>query len=193
MADVERQGSVLGGIIGPSTEILAMAGAMALIGRAHVALIQHNLLSGDQLMVVGVVLIRILPLMNQVYGVMGQISYTSGGVREALRWLDSPLVPSRPFGAREWTGCRGCRPHEPAAEGITARSAAGRARGECSKLRLRWAHRPQDVAGRPAWAGCAPASAPGGAGATCQRSSIETPRRVRVEPSSKASRARALL
>ena len=51
-----------------------MAGAMALIGWAYVELIQHNLLSGDQLMVVGVVLIRILPLMNQVYGVMGQIS-----------------------------------------------------------------------------------------------------------------------
>ncbi len=51
-----------------------MAGAMALVGWAHVELIQHNLLSGDQLMVVGVVLIRILPLMNQVYGVMGQIS-----------------------------------------------------------------------------------------------------------------------
>ena len=71
---MERQGSVLGGIIGPSTGILAMAGAMALIGWAHVELIQHDLLSGDQLMVVGVVLIRILPLMNQVYGVMGQIS-----------------------------------------------------------------------------------------------------------------------
>ena len=107
MADVERQGSVLGGIIGPVTEVLAMAGAMTLVGWAYIALIQHNLLSGDQLMVVGVVLIRILPLMNQVYGVMGQISYTSGGVREALRWLDSPLFPSRPFGAREWAGVRG--------------------------------------------------------------------------------------
>ncbi len=104
LAEVERRASILGGLMGPLTEIVAMAGAMGLVAWAYTVLIQQHRLGSAELMMVGFVLIRMLPLLNQLYGVMGQISYTSGGVREALRWLNSPLFPVRPFGNREWAG-----------------------------------------------------------------------------------------
>lgn len=106
LAEVERQGTVLSGLMAPLTETFAMAGAMGLVAWAYVVLIQGGRLQSAELMMVGLVLIRMLPLLNQLYGVMGQLSYTSGGVSEALRWLNSPLFPTRPFGNREWTGVR---------------------------------------------------------------------------------------
>jgi subfamily B ATP-binding cassette protein MsbA len=99
-AEVDRKGSFLAGSIAPLSEVLAVAGAMILLSVSYVLLIQKGTLSSTSIMVFGVVLIRMLPLLNQLYGVIAQLNYSSAGVREILRWIDVPQFPDRPFGKR---------------------------------------------------------------------------------------------
>lgn len=106
LADVERKGSLLSSLVAPVTEIVAMAGAMGLVTFAYSVLIPNRRLTGGELMLIGFVLIRLLPLLNQLYGVLGQLAYYGGSVRECLRWLDSPQFPGRPFGAAHFSGIR---------------------------------------------------------------------------------------
>lgn len=106
LGDVEKRGSLLASLVAPATEIVAMAGAMGLVAFAYAILIPAQRLSGGELMLIGFVLIRLLPLLNQLYGILGQLTYYGGSVRESLRWLDSPQFPIRPFGETEFTGIR---------------------------------------------------------------------------------------
>jgi len=79
---------------------------MVLLSGSYALLIQAGLLSPAALMVFGVILIRMLPLLNQVYGLVGQLNFSGAGVHEVLRWLDSPQFPSRPFGSRPFKGIK---------------------------------------------------------------------------------------
>ena len=90
----------------PATELLAVSGAVLLLGLTNMWLIQTGRLHPSNLMGIGVILIRLLPLLNQLYGISGQLVYYGAGVRELLRWLAVPLFPSRPFGDRAFEGVR---------------------------------------------------------------------------------------
>lgn len=105
-AEIERKGLLMARSMGPLTEIFAVAGGMVLLSGSYALLIQRGLLSPAALMVFGVILIRMLPLLNQVYGLVGQLNFSGAGVHEVLRWLDSPQFPSRPFGSRPFKGIR---------------------------------------------------------------------------------------
>jgi ABC-type multidrug transport system fused ATPase/permease subunit len=52
----------------------------------------------SHLLAYGFVLLRVLPLLNQLYGLQGHFMYLAGGIREVERWLETPLFPARPFG-----------------------------------------------------------------------------------------------
>lgn len=106
LADVERRGAMLSSLVAPVTEMVAMAGAMGLVTLAYAVLIPGQRLTGGELMLIGFVLIRLLPLLNQLYGVLGQLAYYGGSVRECLRWLDSTQFPNRPFGTADFSGVR---------------------------------------------------------------------------------------
>jgi subfamily B ATP-binding cassette protein MsbA len=56
------------------------------------------------LLAYGFVLLRLLPLLNQLYGLQGHLLYLAGGSREVQSWLDRPVYPQRPFGATEFAG-----------------------------------------------------------------------------------------
>ena len=58
------------------------------------------------LLAYGFMLLRLLPLLNQLYGLQGHLLYLAGGVREVQVWLDTPVYPERPFGTRVYTPVR---------------------------------------------------------------------------------------
>ncbi len=103
---VERRGTLLGSLLSPVAETVGVAGAMIILVGAHHFLIEAEKLSATSLMVLGVLLIRLLPMVNQLQGVTGQLAYNYSGVREVEKWLDTPQFPSRPFGNREFDGVR---------------------------------------------------------------------------------------
>jgi subfamily B ATP-binding cassette protein MsbA len=102
-AEVDRRGTLLSNALIPLSETMAIAGAMGLLVLAYKFLIQRNLLSATELMAIGFVMIRTLPLVNQIYGVFGVLTFNSAGIREALRWLQSPTFPGRRFGPTTFT------------------------------------------------------------------------------------------
>lgn len=104
LGDVENAGAFYSSLMTPATEILAVGGAVVLLALTNTWLIQTGKLDPDYLMGIGVVLIRLLPLANQLYGIVGQLVYFGGGVREVLQWLDVPQFPVRPFGTRTFSG-----------------------------------------------------------------------------------------
>lgn len=61
-------------------------------------LIQTGRLSIEGLMTLGLGLVRIFPLVNQSYTLIGQALCFSGGVLELLRWLELPRFPEKPLG-----------------------------------------------------------------------------------------------
>ncbi len=50
----------------------------------------------------GFILLRLLPLVNQVYGLLGTLIYLAPGVREVDKWLTAPDFPQHEFGEREF-------------------------------------------------------------------------------------------
>ena len=99
VGEAEVKGSFYASLMSPATELLAVSGAVVLLALTNMWLIQPGRLHPSNLMGIGVVLIRLLPLLNQLYGITGQLVYYGAGVRELLRWLGVPQFPSKPFGS----------------------------------------------------------------------------------------------
>lgn len=98
VGDHERSAMFIGGTLFPVTETVVAAGTVLLLIQANVWLIQTGRLSIDGLMTLGLGLVRMFPLVNQFYTLMGGALYYSGGVAELLRWLELPRFPEKPFG-----------------------------------------------------------------------------------------------
>lgn len=107
LGNAEVKGGFYSSLLSPATELLAVSGAVVLLAITNSWLIQTGKLEAGKLMGIGVILIRLLPLLNQLYGIIGQLVYFAAGVRELLRWLDVPLFPLRPFGSRTFQGIQG--------------------------------------------------------------------------------------
>jgi ABC-type multidrug transport system fused ATPase/permease subunit len=90
----------------PLTETTGIAGAMLILVGTYNFLIVPGHLAPANLMVLGFLLVRLLPLVNQLHGFTGQLSYNLGGVREAVKWLETPQFPDRPFGDRAMDAIR---------------------------------------------------------------------------------------
>jgi ABC-type multidrug transport system fused ATPase/permease subunit len=91
-------------LLHPLTETLAVVGAMAIIACAYIFLVRSGQMLSSYLLAYGFVLLRLLPLLNQLYGFQGHLSYLAGGIHEVDKWLEVPQYPSRPFGSRTFTG-----------------------------------------------------------------------------------------
>lgn len=91
-------------LLSPITETVAVAGAMLIIGGAYTFLVQPGLMRATYLLGFGVFLVRLLPLVTQVYGLMGNLLYYGQSLKEVGKWLESPPHPTRPFGDATFTG-----------------------------------------------------------------------------------------
>lgn len=83
------------------TEMLGIAGAMGLTAGAHALWISSGTLSVSHFLAFGFGLLRLLPALNQVYGMHAAVASFTGSVEKVLGWLELPRHPTRPFGARE--------------------------------------------------------------------------------------------
>ncbi len=88
----------------PLTETLAVIGAMGIIALADIFFVRSGRMLSSHLLGFGFILLRLLPLLNQVYNLQGQLFYLSGGAREVEKWLNLPQHPLRPFGRVPFPG-----------------------------------------------------------------------------------------
>lgn len=103
-AHAEERSVHASSLLFPMTETLAVIGAMLIVCCAYIFLVRPGFMLSSYLLAYGFMLLRLLPLLNQLYGLQGHLIYLAGGVREVQVWLDTPVYPERPFGAREYVG-----------------------------------------------------------------------------------------
>ncbi len=94
----EGRSAFVSGTLFPVTETVVVTGTILLLIQSNSWLIQTGRLSIEGLMTLGLGLVRMFPLVNQFYTLIGQALYYSGGVVELLRWLELPRFPEKPFG-----------------------------------------------------------------------------------------------
>jgi subfamily B ATP-binding cassette protein MsbA len=105
-ARAEERSTHASSMLFPLTETLAVIGAMLIVCCAYVFFVRPGHMLSSYLLAYGFMLLRLLPLLNQLYGLQGHLLYLAGGVREVQVWLDTPVYPSRPFGPRPYTPLR---------------------------------------------------------------------------------------
>jgi ATP-binding cassette, subfamily B, bacterial MsbA len=90
----------------PIVETLGVMGAMVIVACAYIFFVRPGHMLSSYLLGYGFVLLRLLPLLNTLYSAQGNLFYVAGGIREVQRFLDTPIYPARPFGARTFSGIR---------------------------------------------------------------------------------------
>ena len=103
-AQAEERNTRASSLLFPFTEVLAVIGAMLIVSCAYVFFVRPGHMLSSYLLVYGFMLLRLLPLLNQLYAMQGHLVYLAGGVHEVQMWLESPQYPVRPFGSREYRG-----------------------------------------------------------------------------------------
>ena len=91
-------------LVFPVTETVAVIGAMVIVAVAYIFWVKPGRMLSSYLLGYGFVLLRLLPLLYQLYGMQGHLLYLAGGIREVRKWLDTPIFPERPFGVRTFAG-----------------------------------------------------------------------------------------
>ena len=99
----ERSAEALS-LLFPITETLAVAGAMVIVTCAYIFFVRPGHMLSSYLLAYGFILLRLLPLLNQLYGLHGHLTYLAGGIREVQTWLATPHFPERPFGDAPFDG-----------------------------------------------------------------------------------------
>lgn len=105
-ARAEERSTHASSLLFPLTETLAVVGAMLIVCCAYIFFVRPGHMLSSYLLAYGFMLLRLLPLLNQLYGLQGHLLYLAGGVREVQVWLDTPQYPDRAFGTRVYTPLR---------------------------------------------------------------------------------------
>jgi len=100
-AEVELQAARKGALVHPLAETIGVSGGIVMVACAYLVFVRSKVMLSSHLFGFGLVMLRLLPLLNQMYALYGQLSYLAGGVREVERWLDSPQYPLHSFGTRD--------------------------------------------------------------------------------------------
>jgi subfamily B ATP-binding cassette protein MsbA len=120
-AAAEERSARASSLLFPLTETLAVLGAMFIVACAYVYLVGPGRMLSSYLLAYGFILLRLLPLLNQLYGLQGHLFYLAGGIREVQSWMATPAYPRRPFGRAEFQGIR----RELTFDGVTFRYPGG--------------------------------------------------------------------
>lgn len=84
-------------------ETVGVAGAMVLVVLADRYFLANGTLDVAQFLAFGFGLVRLLPALNQVYGIQASILGLTPAIVATQRWLDLPQYPRRPFGPRPFS------------------------------------------------------------------------------------------
>ena len=71
---------------------------MVIVACAYIFFVRPGHMLSSYLLWYGFVLLRLLPLLNTLYSMQGNLFYVAGGIREVDRFLSTPVYPERPFG-----------------------------------------------------------------------------------------------
>lgn len=105
-AGIEERNTRYSSLVSPVAEVAAVTGAMAIIGAAYYFFVRPGHMLSSYLLGFGFIMLRLLPLVNQMYGLSGHLMFLGPGVREVEKWLATPDFPMRPFGRRTFEGVR---------------------------------------------------------------------------------------
>ena len=105
-ARAEEGASRTGFLLVPITETIAVAGAMVIVGCAYYFFVRPGAMLSSYLLGFGFILLRTLPLLNQLYGLQGHLIFLARGVSEVLKWLGAPMHPNQPFGQEAFGGLK---------------------------------------------------------------------------------------
>jgi subfamily B ATP-binding cassette protein MsbA len=103
-ASAEERSAEALSLVFPITETLAVSGAMVIVTAAYIFLVRPGHMLSSYLLAYGFILLRLLPLLNQLYQLHGHLTYLAGGIKEVQAWMATPHFPERPFGARRFEG-----------------------------------------------------------------------------------------
>jgi subfamily B ATP-binding cassette protein MsbA len=99
-AEAEVAGSISQSVMQGTTETLGVAGAMCLTALAYTSMLGDGALNVSRFLAFSFGLLRLLPALNQVYGMQASLASHTGSIEKTLRWLDLPRYPRRAFGTR---------------------------------------------------------------------------------------------
>lgn len=105
-AGIEEASMRHGSLLTPIAETVAVTGAMIIVGCAYFLLVRPGHMLNSYLLAFGFILLRLLPLLNQIYSLQGTVLYMAGGIREVERWMKSLDHSPRRVGALEFTAVR---------------------------------------------------------------------------------------
>lgn len=101
---IQQESMAATAVLNPITETVGVAGGMVLIGSASLWLVQPGLMRPEMLMGFAFLLVRMLPVLTQTYGLLGQMVNLTGGIEQAEKWLAIPQFPRRSFGKKHFNG-----------------------------------------------------------------------------------------
>ena len=101
-AQTEERSTRTSALFLPLAEVVAVSGAMLIVGSAYFFFVRSKLMLSSHLFGFGFILLRLLPLLNQLYSMQAHLIHMSAGVREVEKWLEIPQHPHRPFGHRDF-------------------------------------------------------------------------------------------
>lgn len=93
-------------VLQPIVETGSLVAAISLLLGAYAFLVAPGAMSSAKLTAFGLVLLRLVPLVNRFFGVQAHLLFLSSSIREITRWLDTPQFPARAFGATVFQGVR---------------------------------------------------------------------------------------
>jgi ATP-binding cassette, subfamily B, bacterial MsbA len=93
-------------ILHPIVETGSLVAAISLLLGAFTFLVAPGTMSSAKLTAFGLVLLRLVPLVNRFFGVQAHLLFLSSSIREITRWLDTPQFPGRTFGMKVFEGVR---------------------------------------------------------------------------------------
>ena len=93
-------------VLQPIVETGSLVAAISLLLGAYAFLVAPGTMSSAKLTAFGLVLLRLVPLVNRFFGVQAHLLFLSSSIREITRWLDTPQFPERPFGTTTFEDVR---------------------------------------------------------------------------------------
>ena len=101
-AETEERVTKHNALMSPMAETVAVTGAMLIVAMAYYFFVSTHKMLPSHLAGFGFIMLRLLPLVNQVYGLLGTLVYLAPGVREVDKWLTAPDFPQREFGEKKF-------------------------------------------------------------------------------------------
>ena len=102
--DVEDRSSKNHALMHPIAETVAVVGAMSLVAAAYILYVKPGLMLSSHLFGYCFILLRVIPLVNQIYLMQGHLLYMASGVEDVERWLSLVQQPEKPFGKTPFQG-----------------------------------------------------------------------------------------